>query len=205
MTTRLLEGLRGRRYGEVLLAFGGAQPRVEVYNSFPLNDCPEQLWRRLDPIMIARDHDASLAFLNGPRYWMMDAIGKVAASNGTVEDFGGIAMRQVATIELDGPLATQYYQEHRVNRGAAFIFDVGRSVYELRSDAGRTYVLQAYCVSVDPELNESSLDSLGERLDLPDGWTYGSRVLDEELVLDTTLSPGTVLQDEFQNTYSLIA
>ena len=31
----------------------------------------------------------------------------------------------------------------------------------------------------------------------------GSRVLDEELVVDTTATVATVLQDELENTYSL--
>jgi hypothetical protein len=46
------------------------------------------------------------------------------------------------------------------------------------------------------------LANLGERLSLPEGWTYRSRILDEELVVDTTDHLATVLQDEFENTYT---
>lgn len=204
MTVKLLEELRGKRYGEVMLAYDGAHPRAEVFNSFPLNDCPDELWQRLDPVMIARAHGATFAFLNGPRYWMMDGISKVAGREPDVRDFGGIMMRHVATIELDGPLVSHYYQERHVHRGAAFVFDAGRSVYELVSDENKTYVLQAYCVGIDPSLDESSMASLGERLDLPDGWTFRTRVLDDELVIDTTTTHAIVVQDELQNTYSLI-
>jgi hypothetical protein len=39
----------GRRYGEVLLVLLGASgPEATVYNTFGLNDCPAELWDRLD-------------------------------------------------------------------------------------------------------------------------------------------------------------
>ncbi|MFM7224394.1 MAG: hypothetical protein ACKO1Y_03010, partial [Actinomycetota bacterium] len=65
------------------------------------------------------------------------------------------------------------------------------------------YVMQAYCIGVDPPLTQADLPTLGERLDLPAGWTYRTRVLEEELVIDTTASVATVLQDELENSYTL--
>jgi hypothetical protein len=56
---------------------------------------------------------------------------------------------------------------------------------------------------VDPTTDEASLATLGDRLGLPDGWTYRVRTLDEELVVDTTHTVATVLQDEFEHTYTL--
>jgi hypothetical protein len=38
---------------------------------------------------------------------------------------------------------------------------------------------------------------------MPEGWSYRVRVLEEELVIDTTASLATVLQDEFENSYTL--
>ena len=46
--------LRGKRYGEVLLVTVGPDgPQATVYNTFPLNDCPDDLWSRLDTDAIA--------------------------------------------------------------------------------------------------------------------------------------------------------
>ena len=59
-------------------------------------------------------------------------------------------------------------------------------MHELVDPDGVAYVMQAYCIGVDPTLTEESLAALGERLALPEGWAYRSRVLDEELVVDTT-------------------
>jgi len=44
---------------------------------------------------------------------------------------------------------------------------------------------------------------LGERLALPEGWGYRTRVLDEELVVDTIATVATVVQGELENTYTL--
>ena len=50
---------------------------------------------------------------------------------------------------------------------------------------------------------QDNLATLGERLSMPEGWSYRSRILDEELVVDTTGQMATVIQDEFENTYTL--
>ena len=63
--------------------------------------------------------------------------------------------------------------------------------------------MQAYCIGVDPTMSRDSLDTLGERLSMPEGWSYRSRVLTEDLVVDTTTTVATVLQDEFENSYTL--
>ena len=52
-------------------------------------------------------------------------------------------------------------------------------------------------------MSEAALDDLGSRLALPEGWSYRSRVLDDELVVDTSDRIAIVLQDEFENSYTL--
>jgi hypothetical protein len=63
--------------------------------------------------------------------------------------------------------------------------------------------MQARCIGIDPNMTEESLANLGERLALPEGWSYRTRVLDAELVVDTSATLATVVQDEFENTYTL--
>jgi hypothetical protein len=90
-----------------------------------------------------------------------------------------------------------------VNRRVIFFFDAGQTVHELVDPEGVAYVMQAYCIGVDPTMSAESLDTLGERLSMPEGWSYRSRVLTEDLVVDTTTTVATVLQDEFENSYTL--
>ena len=76
-------------------------------------------------------------------------------------------------------------------------------MYELVDPDGRAFVLQARCIGVDAQITEESLPTLGAQLSLPAGWSYRSRVLDNELVIDTTATLATVVQDEFENSYTL--
>jgi len=204
-TPRLISDMRGVRYGEVLAAYvRDTGFEAEVFGTQMLNDCPQELWETLDAAAIAEEMGAVVVKLNGPRYWMLDGLGqKVAVVDPVFRDFNGITMRRIATVDLGDNPSTQPYIERYVNRGAVFFFDAGAPVYELVNPEGLAYVMQAYCVGVDPTLTEESLGALGERLALPEGWSYRARILEEELVVDTTATIATVLQDELENSYTL--
>ena len=202
---RLIDGMRGVRYGEVLAVFlRDTGLEAEVYGTQMLNDCPQELWETLDADTIAKDMGAVFAKLNGPRYWLLDGLGsKVAVVDPVFKEFNGIQMRRIATIPLGADFAAGAYVVRNVNRGAVFFWDAGKPIYELVDPDGRPFVMQARCIGVDPGMTEDSLATLGDRLALPAGWMYRSRVLDSELVIDTSATLATVVQDEFENTYTL--
>ena len=197
--------MRGVRYGEVLAVFlRDTGLEAEVYGTQMLNDCPQEQWQTLDADAIAKEMGAVFAKLNGPRYWLLDGLGtKVAVVEPVFRDFNGITMRRIATLNLGADYAPGSYVERKINRGAVFFWDAGKKVYELVNPDGLTYVMQARCIGVDPTISEESLDTLGDKLSLPAGWSYRVRVLSEELVVDTTAHVATVLQDEFENSYTL--
>jgi hypothetical protein len=202
---RLIDHMRGVRYGEVLAVYlRDTGLEAEVYGTQMLNDCPQELWETLDADAIAKDMGAVFVKLNGPRYWLLDGLGsKVAVVDPVFKDFNGIQMRRIATIPLGADFAAGPYVARNVNRGAVFFFDAGKTVYELVDPEGQAFVMQARCVGVDSSITEQSLETLGDRLALPAGWTYKSRMLDSELVIDTSATLATVVQDEFENTYTL--
>jgi len=202
---RLIDNMRGVRYGEVLAMFlRDTGLEAEVYGTQMLNDCPQELWETLDADAIAKDMGAVFVKLNGPRYWLLDGLGsKVAVVDPVFRDFNGIQMRRIATIPLGADFAAGAYVVRNVNRGAVFFFDAGKTVYELVDPDGRALVMQARCIGIDPNMTEESLANLGERLALPEGWSYRTRVLETELVVDTSETLATVVQDEFENTYTL--
>ena len=202
---RLIDNMRGVRYGEVLAMFlRDTGLEAEVYGTQMLNDCPQEQWQTLDADAIAKEMGAVFAKLNGPRYWLLDGLGtKVAVVEPVFRDFNGITMRRIAVVNLGADYAPGSYVERKINRGAVFFWDAGKKVYELVNPDGLAYVMQARCIGVDPTISEESLDTLGDKLSLPAGWSYRVRVLDKELVVDTTTHVATVLQDEFENTYTL--
>lgn len=202
---RLIDNMRGVRYGEVLAVYlRDTGLEAEVYGTQMLNDCPQELWETLNADAIAKDMGAVFVKLNGPRYWLLDGLGsKVAVVDPVFKDFNGIQMRRIATIPLGADFAAGPYVARNVNRGAVFFFDAGKTVYELVDPEGQAFVMQARCVGVDSSITEQSLETLGDRLALPAGWTYKSRMLETELVIDTSATLATVVQDEFENTYTL--
>lgn len=198
-----MTGLSGKRYGEVLLVTPGeAGPQATVYNSFPLNDCPAQLWSTLDPQAIAAENGAAAALLNGPRYWLMNAIEKAFQGPPVTKTFGGIEMLQEATVLLTSMNPAPYTVNH-VNRNTVFVFNAGEEIYELYDPDGQRWVMQTWSQIVDPNLSRADLPGLADRLNLPAGWTYQPRTLSSELRVDTRTRATQVLQDDLTNSYSL--
>jgi hypothetical protein len=202
---RLIGDMRGVRYGEVLAMFlRDTGLEAEVYGTQMLNDCPQHLWQTLDADVITKEMGAMFVKLNGPRYWVLDGFGtKVDVVEPVFREFNGLNMRRIAILSLGTDFSPGAYVERKVNRGAAFFWDAGKKVFELVNPQGVVYVMQALCISVDSNMSEQSLDTLGERLSMPEGWSYRVRVLSEELIVDTTATVATVLQDEFENSYTL--
>ena len=203
MTAQDTTDVFGKRYGEVLLVrMNENGPEATVYNSFPLNDCPAELWNRLDAAAIAKDNGAVAALLNGPRYWLMSGITKKAGSPQPTATFGGIEMIEQATVQLSSNNPSPY-TVNTVDRKAVFTFDAGRPVFELIDADGKRWVMQTWSQVVDKELTLEDLPGLASRLTLPEGWSYETRTLTSPLVVDTTNREAHVLQDELTNSYSL--
>jgi hypothetical protein len=204
-TAAAAAGMRGKRYCEVLLVRpSDGRISADVYNSYPLNECPQEQWAALDAKAIAAAASAPLAVLNGPRFWLMDRVEKQGgAADLPKQEFGGIEMYRQASVEI-GSLAEAAvpYRPHAVDRRTVFTYDAGRTVFELTAADGTKYVMQTWSQQTDPSLGEADLAELGSRLQLPDGWTYAARTLASPLRVDTTTSAASVLQDDLGNSYS---
>jgi hypothetical protein len=204
-SNRIVTDHRGTRYGEVLAVFSdGDGFNAHVYGTQLLNNCPQELWDTLDPQTIAEELGALIVKLNGPRYWVLDGLGsKGQPIDPVLHEFNGLLMRRIAVLALGTNPAQVPYTARKVDRRVTMFFDAGSTVYELIDADGLSYVMQAYCTGVDPTLTEDRLADLGERLALPEGWSYRPRILEDELIIDTSQSVATVLQDELENTYTL--
>ena len=200
--------LRDFRYGEVIPVFkDGLALYGEVYNTLSLNDCPAELWAGLDAKALAKAYGAVAVKLNGPRYWVMDRVeagGSMAS--GKYADFGGIQMKLLARVAIDPRQVSSgnaHYLPSGVKRTTTYTYQAGRNVYELVSPKGEVWRMQSYSQTVDPRLSIGDLDTLGSRLQLPSGWTYGTWVLETESVLRVE-GLAWVLQDDFENSYQKI-
>jgi hypothetical protein len=198
-------GLRGKRYCEVLLLHPApAGITADVYNTYPVNACPEAQWKAMDAGALKAENGALVALLNGPRYWLMDGIEKDDARAQVHKTFGGMEMIQRATVVVGNPVeASQPYHLNAVDRRTVFSYDKGSTVHEITTADGTKFVMQSWSQQVDPTLDESGLATLGPRLHLPAGWSYATRTLAAPLRVDTRRDAAKVLQDDFKNSYSM--
>lgn len=198
--------LRGSRYCEILGAFlGDASVHVDVYSTEGLSDCPDTAWSAVDVAAVKATLASDVVILNGPRYWTLDSLAGSALQDTTVVGLGGLDMRKAGQIDLPGTDLVSLsapYAQHVIHRSSAFHFAAGRVVYELTDDAGHVYDMQSYSVQRHAQ-DEASLPELGANLTLPEGWSFATRTLEQELVLTATDGDATVVQDDYGNTYSL--
>lgn len=203
----LPEDLRGYRYCEVIPVFQwGVKLNAEVYNTLGANQCPADLWAKLEITgakALAKQYGAALVELNGPRFWV---INKISASGltatGKSVDFGGIDMVQRATLQfyLWSANSMGNYAPNTVNRTNVYYYYAGNQVYELVSPQGSTYIMQTYSQIKNPNLSLSDLPTLASQLTLPQGWKYQTCTLSAEFDLVTN-GQATVIQDNLQNSY----
>ena len=186
------------RFCEILVV---KQSGVEVYNTTGTNDCPPELWNALDLEMIKKQFGALTVQKNGPKFWMMDT---QTLQFGEKASLGGLEARWAATLDprilKKAQQGSAPYKVFTPKKTQYMVYAKGKKVFELVDTDGHAYVLQAH----GKEFPVESLPKLGERYKkLPEGWTYRTRTLTEDLVLD--LSPDRTIYavgDEFEQYFT---
>ena len=91
-----------------------------------------------------------------------------------------------------------------IRRNTVWTFKAGKPVFLLREPGGPVWVLQEYTKAVDPSLTPDNLNEVGGKLkNLPKGWKFETKVLTEDLVLDTGRAGGwaAIIRDDLHCTY----
>ena len=204
------EDMRNFRYCEVIPVFkNGSDLYIEVYASIGLNECPEEAWNSLSADAIAEEYGALQVEMNGPRFWLANqTTASGSSANGKVSKFAGMQLRRAGIIEMQlsdaqESVGEERYIDNEVQRTTTFLFTAGNMVYELTSPEGEVYRMQSYSHIVDDTLTIDDLETLGDRLELPEGWSYEARVLSEDSAL---IADGLafVLNDDLMNSYQKI-
>ena len=155
--------------------------------------------------MVNDEFGSESAQLNGPRHWVID---QLTATGGTTTSgetftFGGIEMGLRATLTTPAGQPTvgdQFYTPNAVARDTIWTYDAGKEIYTLTAPNGDVYVMQSYSQIQDPTLTIKQLAQLGSKLNLPEGWTYSSQTLTEDLSLNSN-GMATVVNDDYYNSY----
>lgn len=189
---------RDTRFGEILVI---KETGVEVYNTTGLNDCPAELWDKMDIEALKKQFGAKAVQKNGPHFWMTDS---QTLSLGKTESFGGIEARLAAILDpaivAKSAKGSEPYKVFTPKKTQKQVFAKGKPVFELIDPDGHNYVLQAR----EEKFPMASLATLGAQMkQLPKGWKYQTRVLTEDLIIDC--SPAETIYavgDEFHQYYT---
>ncbi len=194
------------RYCEILLpTFTAEGIEVEIWGAQGPDACPQEAWEALDLAAIAAENGAPLAIGNGPRFFTADWISNTdGLAEGEPRLFGEIEMVLFTTANPSEVAGETRYGITRVARDNIWHFSAGRRVYELIDPEGTRYIMQSFSRIVDPDLALEDLASLGDRLDLPAGWSFESRVLSETLEVPAVDGTAEVVQDDLSNTYQRV-
>ncbi|KAB2642607.1 MAG: hypothetical protein DVB29_07190 [Verrucomicrobia bacterium] len=198
-----VDNMRNARYGEIIVVTGGPFSFTgHVYNTIGFSNCPDAVWKGLNAQQIKKEIHARGVSLNGPRYFLMDSVS--VSDPIKIRTFDGLQARHITNLKI--PLSTVIeggappYTDTLLLKSTGLLFKKGRTVYELTSPKGDTYVMQSYPEQNDPHFIETDLATIGNRLTLPAGWSYRVRSLDQDLLLKPA-DKTYVLRDNLQNSY----
>jgi hypothetical protein len=212
---RKFDGLRDYRYEEIELFAKDPLKRVlyvSIYDTTGLNggddtrdSAPSPLARKLDAKRIAKQYQALLARI-GPAYnwtvdWLADRVGAVRSFDGLNAAWRGNS--QAPGSALSPKAAAPAYRAAFAARTAVMGFKKGSQVYLLDDPKGRTWVMVSYTTKDIPDLTIGKLDSLGDVLKPPPGWTFRTATLTKELVLEPKAGFVGIVEDDKGNVYHL--
>jgi hypothetical protein len=80
----------------------------------------------------------------------------------------------------------------------------GSSAFILDDADGDTWVMKSVSLIIDPHQTYEAMTNLGERLQLPAGWSYRVEPLEQDLVLTPENGTARILQDDVGNTYDRV-
>jgi len=211
-----IENWRGKAFYEILFMNREADGSGAgyYYNSLgndleASNDVMDARFRALDADTLSKEYGSDGILFNGPRRLVANGITGMA--------WDGCKERVVATIpfrvfgifftpDLSKAVAGTLpsYLVLNSKRSNTFSFNAGETVYELITPEGAVYTMFSLSLKVDPKNTIENLPTLGERLNLPKGWNFRARKLDQDMTLTSTADsdpPNTIVLDEFQGNY----
>jgi hypothetical protein len=212
-TVKRFDNLRGVRYCEVFLIGGNPITKdlqAAFYNTTdlnnsanPLDTCPATIWDKLDAEALKKQYDVLGVFKNGPRGWAMDWI---ELPTGTVKTFDDLQARWMGQVQLPKDVdlhkkGSSAYKPTVVARKSEMTFQKGKPVFIIDDADGMPWVMQAFSQIVDPNLTYEDLQTLDKKLNLPAGWKYRTKVLDQDLTIKAVNGHARIVQDDLENTY----
>jgi hypothetical protein len=202
---RHITGTRGMPFGGMAALVGtGRNQRAHVYTA-TLGEGPlvPGSIEKIDAKKLAEELGVVACVLNIGRNWTMD---EIDMHLGEVVDFQGVKMAWAGDMTSDEIMQHMggAYAIGKIMRNTNWIYKAGSQVCLLREPSGLVWVMQEYTKEVDPTLTMENIGEIGPKLkNLPEGWTFETKILEKDLTLDTrrTGNWASIIRDELGNTY----
>ena len=202
---RHITGTRGMPFGGMAALVGtGRNQRAHVYTA-TLGEGPlvPGSIEKIDAKKLAEELGVVACVLNIGRNWTMD---EIDMHLGEVLDFQGVKMAWAGDMTSDEIMQHMggAYAIGKIMRNTNWIYKAGSQVCLLREPSGLVWVMQEYTKEVDPTLTMENVHEIGPKLkNLPEGWTFETKILEKDLTLDTRRSGNwaSIIRDELGNTY----
>lgn len=202
---RHIMNTRGKVFGGVAVLVGtGRNQRAHIYTStFSEEDLVPGSIEKIDVKKLAAELGVVACVLNPGRFWTMDEIdlqgGEIVDFQGVKLIYGGDMTADEVMQHFGGP-----YVIGKILRNTNWIYKAGSQVCLLREPNGQVWVMQEYTNEVDKTLTMENIGEIGPKLkNLPEGWTFETKILEKDLTLDTrrTGTWASIIRDELGNTY----
>jgi hypothetical protein len=203
---RHVNNTRGLAFGGAALIVGkGRNQRAHVFTATSVAPLVPGSIEKIDPKTAAADLGPGVLMFvpNAGRNWTMD---EIDVQVGETVEFQGVKMAWVGDMSGDEIMAHfgAPYVVGKILRDTNWIYKAGQQVCLLRDPEGLTWVMQEYTKEVDKSLTMENVGEIGPKLkNLPAGWKFETKVLTEDLSLDTRRSNlwASIMRDELGNTY----
>lgn len=210
------ENWRGKNFYEILFmnrnadGSGAGNYFNSLGNSFEeSDDIVDARFRSLNADTLKTEYKADGVFFNGPRRFVANGVIGSAFNDCRLRIIDNIPLFLYGTFDVPSfdefvsgpPVAYKVLVSKRDN---TFFFNKGEVVHELVTPEGQVYTMFSLSLKADPNNTIENLPTLGDRLKLPEGWTYRTRTLDADLALTSTVDanpPNTIVLDQFEGNY----
>ena len=211
-----MENWRGKAFYEILFMNREANGSGVgyYYNSLgndleASNDVMDARFRALNADALKKKYGSDGVLFNGPRRLVANGITGMAWDGCKKRVIATIPLRVLGIFEtpdlskaVSGKLPS--YKVLVSKRSNTFSFNAGETVQELITPEGAVYTMFSLSLKIDPKNAIENLPTLGERLNLPKGWTFRTRKLDQNMTLTATEDsnpPNTIVLDELEGNY----
>ena len=211
-----IDNLNKVRYLEIMV-FGGngitGNLEANVYNTSliagfngnEVKDSAPQAWAEgVNTDAIKKQFNALDVGINGPKLWMIDYFD---IPLGADREFNGKTLPWCATLHLTKSEAKDMskhpYKPTTIERKSKLGYNKGTTVFLIDDADGTTWIMKGFELGMKPRwtYEEFAANPASKFKQLPAGWKFRTKVLDQDLILVPATGMATIMSDEFFDVY----